>query len=64
MKDPIVEEVRKHRREHTQQFHGELSEICADLRRVQESSGHEVVRLTTRRLKPNARTNRRAKARG
>jgi|GEM_PF-6335095 len=40
MKDPIVEEVRKHRKEHTQKFHGELSEICADLRRVQETSGH------------------------
>jgi hypothetical protein len=64
MKDPIVEEVRKHRKEHTQKFHGELSEICADLRRVQESSGHDVVRLASRRLKPTIRTSRGAKARG
>jgi hypothetical protein len=64
MKDPIVEEVRKHRKEHTQKFHGELSEICADLRRVQKTSGHDVVRLEPRRLKPTIRTNRGAKARG
>jgi hypothetical protein len=64
MKDPIVEEVRKHRKEHTRKFHGELSEICADLRRVQETSGHDVVRLEPRRLKPTIRTNRGAKARG
>ena len=51
MKDPIVEEVRKHRKEHTQKFHGKLIEICADLRRVQETSGFDVVRLAPRRLK-------------
>jgi len=52
MKDPIVDEVRKHRKEHTQKFHGELSEICADLRRVQEISGHEIVRLAPRKIEP------------
>jgi len=51
MKDPIVEEVRKHRKEHTQKFNGELSAICADLRRIQESSGHTVVRLAPRKTK-------------
>jgi hypothetical protein len=64
MKDPIVEEVRKHRKVHTQKFHGELSEICADLRRVQETSGHDVVRLEPKKLKPTIRTNRGAKASG
>jgi uncharacterized coiled-coil DUF342 family protein len=63
MKDPIVEEVRKHRKEHTQKFHGKLSEICADLRRVQETSGHDVVRLAPRRLEQTIRTIRSAKAR-
>src|SRR2546426_515252 len=29
MKDPIVEEVRKHRMEHTRKFDGDLSAICA-----------------------------------
>ena len=64
MKDPIVEEVRKHRKEHTQKFHGNLSEICADLRRVQETSGHDVVRLAPRRLKQIISTIRGAKAQG
>lgn len=52
MKDPIVEEVRKHRKEHTQKFNGELSKICADLRYIQESSGHAVVRLSPKRKEP------------
>lgn len=62
MKDPIVEEVREHRKEHTQKFHGDLSEICKDLRRVQETSGHDVVRLAPRRLEPTISSSRRAKA--
>ncbi|RPH47174.1 MAG: hypothetical protein EHM85_20355 [Desulfobacteraceae bacterium] len=52
MKDPIVEEVRKHRKEHTEKFRGELTEICADLRRVQKNSGHEIVRLAPKRIEP------------
>ncbi|MHC4445734.1 MAG: hypothetical protein ACYTBZ_04845 [Planctomycetota bacterium] len=52
MKDPIVEEVRKHRMEHTRKFGGDLSAICADLRSIQAASGHEVVRLPPRRLEP------------
>jgi hypothetical protein len=64
MKDPIVEEVRRHREAHTKKFHGELSEICADLRRVQEISGREVVRLEPRRIVPMLRSNRRVKAYG
>ena len=50
MKDPIVEEVRKYRMEHTQKFKGDLAAICADLRTIQDTSGHEVVRLRPRRL--------------
>ena len=46
MKDPIVEEVRKHRMEHTRAFRGELSAICDALRSVQIASGHKVVRLS------------------
>jgi hypothetical protein len=49
MRDPIVDEVRKWRMEHTQRFDGDLSAICADLRCVQEASGHEVVRLAPRK---------------
>jgi len=52
MKDPIVEEVRKYRMEHTQKFKGDLSAICADLRSIQMTSGHEIVRLSPRKLEP------------
>lgn len=53
MKDPIVEEVRRHRMEHTTKFCGDLAAICADLQTVQRSSGHEVVRLAPRKVKPS-----------
>jgi hypothetical protein len=51
MKDPIVEEIRKYRAEHTAKFHGDLDAICEDLRRVQATCGHRVVRLPAVRLK-------------
>jgi len=60
MNDPIVQEVRKHRMEHTQRFGGNLSAICADLRVVQVASGHTVVRLTPKRSEPNASSLRHA----
>jgi len=40
MKDPIVEEVRKHRMEHTRRFRGDLTAIYNDLRSIQIASGH------------------------
>ena len=49
MKDPIVEEVRKHRMEHTKKFKGDLAAICADLRSVQTACGLSVVRLTAKK---------------
>ncbi len=55
MKDPIVEEVRKHRMEHTRKFHGDLAAICDDLRAIQRASGHKVVRLPPRRTAPRTR---------
>jgi hypothetical protein len=57
MKDPIVEEVRKYRMEHTQKFKGDLAAICADLRTIQDTSGHEVVRLSPRRLETTGASN-------
>jgi hypothetical protein len=50
MKDPIVEEVRKHRMDHARRFNFDLSAICEDLRAVQKASGHKVVRLSAKRL--------------
>jgi hypothetical protein len=58
MKDPIVEEVRRYRMEHTQRFQGDLSAICADLRSVQIASKHKVVRLAPKKLEPMKRSNR------
>jgi len=58
MKDPIVEEVRKHRMEHTRKFKGNLAAICADLRAIQDVSGHEVVRLKPRRLEATVASGR------
>jgi len=50
MTDPIVNEVRKHRAEHTQRFNGKLSEICKDLRKFQTTCGHRIVRLSPQRI--------------
>jgi hypothetical protein len=62
MKDPIVEEVRRYRMEHTRKFRGDLSEICADLHTIQIESGHEIVRLTPK--KPTKASSLRMKPRG
>jgi len=53
MKDPIVEEVRRHRREHAQRFNNNLDAICEDLRKHQASCGHPIVRLRPRRITSN-----------
>ena len=52
MTDPIIEEVRKHRMEHTLRFGRNLAAICADLRTIQATSGHTVVRLPPKRPEP------------
>jgi hypothetical protein len=64
MKDLIVEEVRKHRMEHTRNFQGNLTAICDNLRSIQIASGHKVVRLAPRKPEPTKASSRRAKARG
>jgi len=50
MKDLIVDEVRKHRLEHTRKFGGDLTAIFDDLRSVQRASGYRIVRFAPRRL--------------
>lgn len=64
MRDPIVEEVRKYRMEHTRKFRGDLPAICADLRSVQIASGHKVVHLAPRKMEPTKAFRRRIKSRG
>ena len=43
--DPIVTEIRKARREHTERFRGDLHAICEDLRRQEKESGRQYVSL-------------------
>lgn len=58
MKDPIVEEVRKHRMKHTRKYGGDLSAILADLREVQKASGYKVVRLPPKKIEPTSHSSR------
>jgi hypothetical protein len=53
--DPIVEEVRRHRMEHTRKVGGDLNLICEDLRRIQRESGIQVVRRSPKSLKPRSK---------
>jgi hypothetical protein len=50
MKDPIVEEVRKYRMEHTRRFGGDLHLICEDLRKKEKALGDRLVYLEPRKL--------------
>ena len=52
MKDPIVEEVRRWRMEHTRKFGGDLKLIYEDLLRLQKASGRPVVRRPPKRRTP------------
>jgi hypothetical protein len=52
MKDPIVEEVRRHRMEHTRKFGGDLNRIYEDLRRIQQESGCKVVSRPPKLIAP------------
>lgn len=55
MKDPIVEEARKYRMEHTRKFGGDLRAICEDLRALQKKLGLKVVNLPPRKLERKRR---------
>ena len=52
MNDPIVDEVRHARMEHTQRFNYDLIAICQDLRSIQSKCGHKIVHLAPRRIQP------------
>jgi hypothetical protein len=53
MKDPIVEEVRNCRQEYADQFGGDLDAMVADLRKIQATCGHEVVRRPAKKPRPS-----------
>ena len=43
MDDPIVEEVRKARQDHANQFNHDLSDICKDLKKIEEICFHDEI---------------------
>jgi len=43
MKDPVVEEIHKIRRDHAQEFGYNLVAISADLKKIQKECGHKVL---------------------
>jgi hypothetical protein len=51
MKDPIVEEVRRHRMEHTQRFKTDLTLICEDLRKLEAGVRDRLVSPNPKRLR-------------
>jgi len=50
MNDPIVDEVRRWRMEHTRQFGGDLDRICKELQRLQQEAGGNVIRRPAKYL--------------
>jgi hypothetical protein len=60
MNDPFVNEVRKFRHEHAQQFHGDLTAICEDLREIQRTCGQPVVTFSPKRLPKRSHTQQNA----
>jgi hypothetical protein len=52
MIDPIVEEVRRHRMEHTRKCGGDLNRIFEDLRRVEREAAYKVVSRPPKLLEP------------
>ena len=48
--DPIVDEIRRIRQEHTDKFNGDLKAICEDIRRQERESGRQYVTYPPRRI--------------
>ena len=52
--DPIVDEIRKIRQQHTEQFNRNLHAICKDLRRQELQSSHKFIAFSPRSPEANA----------
>ena len=63
MKDPIVDEIRNYRMEHTKQFDSDLHLICADLREFEKTLGDRVVELKPNQLESTKASSARGKPR-
>ncbi len=55
MRDPIVEEIRKHREQYAAKFNYDLAAICKDLRDRQATCGREVVSRPAKRVQQPVR---------
>lgn len=53
MRDPIKEEIHKHREEHARKFNFDLAGICKD--RKERSRNLNVVRLPPKKIRPKKR---------
>jgi hypothetical protein len=56
MKDPHVDEVRKHRMEHTRRFNGDLHLICEDIRRFEATLKERIVERGPRRIQADRKS--------
>jgi len=52
MRDPIVEEIRRIRREHAERFGFDLDAIFEDLKQKERNSNRKIVSLKPRPVKP------------
>ena len=52
--DPIVDEIRKLRQQHTDQFNRDLHAICEDLRRQEQKSDKKFISFEPRRPRSSA----------
>jgi hypothetical protein len=50
MNDPIVEEIRRHRKEHAAQYGNDLARIAAALKEKERASGREYLNPGPKRL--------------
>ena len=50
MKDPIVEEVRKARQDHAQEFNHDLTAICDDLKKIEKECEERLISLPPKLL--------------
>jgi hypothetical protein len=51
IRDPIVDEVHKHREAYAKRFNYDLAAICRDLRKKQKASGRNIVSFPPKRPK-------------
>ena len=51
LRDPIVEEVRQYRMEHTKRFYSDLALICEDFRKLEAGLGDRLVSPQPKRLR-------------